>query len=378
MASNRDYYEILGVGRDASPEDIKKAYRELAFKYHPDKNPGDKDAEERFKEATEAYEVLSDSDKRSQYDQFGAAGFGGGSGGFSGAADFDLNEALRTFMSAFGGGGGIFGDLGGMGGAGGTPARPHGSDLRIRLKLTLEEIALGVKKKIKISRMVACDECGGSGARPGTRPKTCEHCGGTGQVRSQRMGLFGAMLNVSVCGVCEGTGEVVDEPCPKCVGRGIAQSAQTVEVDVPAGVTTGNYIPMRGLGNAGPRGGTSGDLIVMIVELDHPVFDRHGDDIALEVPVSLDVAALGGAVEVPTLNGKARLKVPAGTQSGTILKMRGKGIPHLRGRGSGDELARVVVWVPRKPNGEQKKLMTRLGSLMKDQIPEPGKPGRRR
>lgn len=376
MAGSRDYYEILGVGRDASPDDIKKAYRKLAFEHHPDKNPGDKQAEERFKEATEAYEVLSDSDKKAQYDQFGAAGLGAGPGGY-GAGDFDLNEALRTFMGAFGGGGGIFGGMGGAGG--GRPAKPHGSDLRIRLKLTLEEIASGVKKKIKISRMVPCDECGGSGAKAGTSPKTCEHCGGSGQVRSQRnMGIFGAMLNVSVCGACEGTGEVIEDPCPKCVGRGVAQSTQTVEVDVPSGVTTGNYIPMRGLGNAGPRGGGSGDLIVMIVELDHPVFDRHGDDILLEVPVSLDVAALGGSVEVPTLDGKARLKVPAGTQSGTILKMRGKGIKHLRGHGSGDELARVVVWVPKRPNGEQKKLLTKLGSLMKSQVPSPGKPGRRR
>jgi len=378
MAASRDYYEVLGVGRDASTEEIKKAYRKLAFENHPDKNPGDKAAEERFKEATEAYEVLSDPEKRRRYDQFGAAGVGSGAAGFDYGA-YDINDALRAFMRAFEGES-IFENLFGFGGARpGRHAPSRGSDIRIRLKLTLEEVATGVKKKIRVSRLVRCPECGGSGARPGTRPVRCPDCGGAGQIRTrQSMGIFGAFESISTCPRCSGSGEVIEERCGKCGGEGLVRGSEIVEVKVPPGVTTGNYIPIRGGGNAAPRGGPPGDLIVVIEELPHDLFERHGDDILIDVPVTLDVAALGGQLEVPTLTGKARLRVPAGTASGTVLRMRGKGVPHVRGRGAGDELVRVVVWVPARPSAEEKKLLRRLGELERARVPGPHKPRRGR
>lgn len=381
MPSSKDYYETLGVSRDASADDIKKAYRELAFKYHPDKNPGNAEAEEKFKEATEAHEVLSAPDKRAQYDQFGSAAFaqgGAGPQGFGGAGfqGMDLNDALNAFMRAFGGEGGGMEDLFGFGGARRGPAVRRGSNIRVRLRLTLEEISTGVKKKIKVAKLARCDECGGTGAKPGTSPKTCSTCGGSGQVqRQQSMGLFGTFMNVSPCSECGGTGQVIDDPCAKCVGKGLVQKKETVEIDVPAGVSTGNYLPIQGAGNAGPRGGPAGDLIVMMEELPHKTFERHGDDVLLELPVSISMAALGGQVKVPTLDGKAKLKIPAGTQSGQVLKMRGKGIPHVRGRGAGDELVLVKVWVPKRPSSEEKKLLQKLGELSEKRMPGPGKPG---
>jgi len=380
MPSSKDYYDILGVSRDASADDIKKAYRTLAFKYHPDKNPGDSEAEEKFKEATEAHEVLSDADKRAQYDQFGSAAFaqgGPGPQGFGGAGfqGMDLNDALSAFMRAFGGEGGGMEDLFGFGGSRRAGPR-RGSNIRVRLKLTLEEISTGVKKKIKVARLARCDECGGSGAKPGTSPKTCTTCGGSGQVRQQQsMGLFGTFMNVSPCSACGGTGEVIDDPCPKCVGKGLVRKKETVEIDVPAGVSTGNYLPIQGAGNAGPRGGPAGDLIVMMEEIPHTTFERHGDDVLIELPVSIGTAALGGQVKVPTLDGKAKLKIPAGTQSGQVLKMRGKGVPHVRARGAGDQLVLIKVWVPKRPSSEEKKLLQKLGELTDSRMPGPGRPG---
>ncbi|MEA3408739.1 MAG: molecular chaperone DnaJ [Candidatus Eisenbacteria bacterium] len=375
MASSDDYYEVLGVGRDASPEEIKKAYRALAFKYHPDKNEGDASAEEKFKEATEAYEVLADEQKRAQYDQFGKSAFGGGHQGFQGAQGFDMDDALRTFMGAFGGEN-VFEQLF-RGARGGRPAVHRGADLRVRLKLTLEEVASGVTKKLKVTRNVSCETCGGSGAKPGTQPTTCPECQGRGQVaRQQNLGMFGAFQSVGPCGRCAGSGQIIEEKCADCDGLGVTRGRSTIEVEVPAGVSTGNFIPMRGAGNAGPRGGVPGDLIVLIEELSHKLFDRHGDHVLIELPVSLDVAALGGSLEVPTLDGKAKLKIAAGTPSGTTLRMRGKGIPHLRGRGAGDELIRVVVWVPKRPSSAEKKLLKDLGKLQSSKVPGPHKPGR--
>jgi molecular chaperone DnaJ len=376
LATSPDYYNVLGVGRDASDEEIKKAYRKLAFKYHPDKNKGDADAEDKFKEATEAYEVLSDSEKRAQYDQFGAAAFGNGGGGFQGAQGFDMDDALRTFMGAFAGEN-IFEQLFRGTAGGGRPAVQRGRDIRLRLKLTLEEVAKGVKKKLKISRNVSCETCGGSGAKPGTHPVTCPECGGRGQVaRQQNLGVFGAFQSVSPCSRCAGTGQIIEEKCGTCDGLGVTRGQTTVEVDVPAGVTTGNFIPMRGTGNAGPRGGVPGDLVVLIEEIPHKLFARHGDHLMIELPVSIDVAALGGSVEVPTLDGKAKLKIPAGTASGTTLRMRGKGVQHLRGRGAGDELVRVVVWVPRRASSEEKRLLKELGEAQRSKVPGPRKPER--
>ena len=376
MPPSRDYYEILGVAREASPEEIKKAYRKLAFENHPDKNAGDAAAEDRFKEATEAYEILSDPDKRQRYDQFGAAGVGAGAAGFEHGA-YDLNDALRAFMHTFQGDGildGLFGLGGGVRGGHRGPRR--GSDIRIRLKLTLEEVAGGVSKKVKVSRFVTCKTCGGSGAKPGTQPVACSDCRGAGQVRTQQsMGIFGAFESISTCPRCAGSGQIIEERCASCSGKGLAKESEVVEVNVPAGVASGNYIPIRGAGNAGLRGGPAGDLIVVMEEKPHRLFERHADDVLIDLPVPIHVAALGGQLEVPTLNGKARLKVPAGTPSGTVLRMRGKGVPHVRGRGSGDELVRVVVWVPKRPGAEEKELLSRLGELSKDRIPGPTKPG---
>jgi molecular chaperone DnaJ len=375
MATSTDYYDVLGVGRDASDDEIKKAYRDLAFKYHPDKNKGDEAAEEKFKEATEAYEVLSDSEKRAQYDQFGKSAFGGGPQGFHGAGGFDMDDALRTFMGAFAGEN-IFEQLFRGAAGGGRPAVQRGQDIRVRLKLTLEEIATGVTKKLKVTRNISCETCGGSGAKPGTTPTTCPECHGRGQVaRQQNLGMFGAFQSIGPCGRCAGTGQIIEDKCETCDGLGVTRGKSTVEVEVPPGVTTGNFIPLRGAGNAGPRGGVPGDLMVLIEETPHNLFDRHGDHILLELPVSLDVATLGGSVEVPTLDGKAKLKIPAGTASGSTLRMRGKGIPHLRGRGTGDELVHVVVWVPRRPSSEEKKLLKELGRLQSSKVPGPRKPG---
>jgi molecular chaperone DnaJ len=377
MAAPRDYYEVLGVPRDASPEQVKKAYRDLAFRYHPDKNPGNKEAEERFKEATAAYEVLSDGEKRSRYDQLGPAGFQAGGGMQQGPEGFDLNDALRAFMHTFGGES-PFEDLFGLGGgrSGGRAGPARGHDIRVRLRLTLEEVASGVRKKIKVQRLVRCEACGGTGAKAGTKPTQCPDCGGRGQVRTQRsMGMFGTFQSISTCAKCSGTGEVIKDRCASCDALGVTRGTEVIEVNVPAGVTTGNYIPVRGGGNAGPRGGPAGDLVVLIDELPHAVFERHGDDIATELPIPVDAAALGGDVEAPTLDGKARLRVPPGTQSGTVLRMRGKGVPRLHGRGSGDELVRVVVWVPPRPSTEEKKLLRRLGELSKGRVPPARRPG---
>jgi molecular chaperone DnaJ len=376
MTAPRDYYEVLGVSRDAPPEEIKKSYRDLAFKYHPDKNPGNKEAEEKFKEATAAYEVLSDPDKRSKYDQFGAAGVSPGAGMHPGAGDFDLNDALRAFMHTFGGESSLD-DLFGLGGSrSGRAGAARGSDIRVRLKLTLEEVVTGVSKKIKVSRLIRCDTCGGSGAKSGTKPTQCPACRGRGQVHTQRtVGPFGTFQSISPCASCAGTGQIIKERCAKCDALGVTRGSEVVEVNVPAGVATGNYIPMRGGGNAGPRGGPAGDLVVLIEELPHDVFGRRGDDVATELFVAVDAAALGGDVEAPTLGGKARLRVPPGTQSGTVLRMRGKGIPRLHGRGSGDELVRIVVWVPPRPSAEEKKLLKRLGELSKGRVPPPRRPG---
>jgi len=374
MAPQRDYYEVLGVGRDADADEIKKAYRGLAFKYHPDKNPGDEEAEERFKEATEAYEVLSDKEKRARYDQFGAAGPEAQFRGFQGAQGFDMDDALRTFMNAFGGES-VFEGLFGGGMRTGRRGPERGSDIRIRLKLRLEEIAKGVTRKVKVSRLTACDACGGSGAKPGTSPRTCPDCQGRGRVaRQQSMGMFGTFQSVSACPTCGGTGEVIDEKCEACSGLGVTRGTETVEVHVPTGVTSGNYIPIAGAGNAGARGGPAGDLVVVIDEIEHELFDREGDDVLIELPVPIDTAALGGRREVPTLFGKARLKIPSGTKSGTTLRMRGKGVPHLRGRGAGDQLVRIVVWVPDRPSSEEKRLLKRLGELAGDRVPGPRKP----
>lgn len=350
----RDYYEILTVHKDASEEEIKKAYRKLAMKYHPDRNPGDKTAEKRFKEVAEAYEVLRDPEKRQRYDRFGPGGVKGGFDGFSGF-DIDLSDALRTFMSeGFG-----FGDIFGMRGRRGNRKR-RGKDLQVRLKLTLEEIATGVEKKIKLRRAVVCEACGGSGAASEDAYITCLQCHGRGEVRQVSQSLFGQFVNITSCPRCRGEGKVLKNPCSKCDGQGRVQGEAVITVEVPAGVTAGNYITVRNEGEAGPNGGPNGDVIILIDELEHEHFERHGDDVLYDLALSFCQVALGAEVEVPTLNGKARLQIQPGTQANKILRMKNKGIPHLREHGRGDQLVRVLVWTPTKLSATEKKIFEDL------------------
>jgi molecular chaperone DnaJ len=370
VSARRDYYEVLGIEKGATEEEIKRAYRKLAMQHHPDRNPGDASAEAKFKEATEAYEVLKDPERRARFDRFGheAAGPSGAPGpGFDG---FDLSDALRAFMRDFGGGGAGFEDLFGGGGAGPGPRR--GQDLRVRLKLSLEEIATGVKKKIQVKRQVKCDTCQGSGAQKGGK-KTCSQCGGRGQVRQVQSSFFGQFVNIAACPRCRGTGEIIENPCLKCRGEGRLTDSSTVVVDVPAGVAQDNYIPLRGLGDAGPNGGPAGDLQVLIEEKPHDVFTRDGSDLWVEMPISMPRAALGGEIEIPTLDGTVRKSLPAGTQTGRELRIAGAGLPRLRGRGKGDLIARLRVWTPTRLSAHEKQLLEELGTLEAGKTPKPGK-----
>ncbi len=367
MAS-RDYYEVLGVGREAGEDEIKKAYRKLAFESHPDRNPGDASAEKRFKEATEAYEVLRDPQKRAQYDRFGHAAAGGGATAqgfdFSG---FDLADALRAFMRDFGGES-SFEDL--FGGARG-PRRPtQGSDLQVRLKLTLEEVESGVEKKIRVKHLRACATCKGRG---GEGEQTCAQCQGRGQVRRVQQSIFGQFVNVSVCPACNGEGRSVKDRCKSCGGDGRVSESDTIVVKVPAGVSSGNFIPIRDMGDAGPRGGPAGDLIVLIEEKEHALFDRHGDDLHVELAAPYSVCALGGSIPVPLLGGgEAPLDVAAGTSGGTTQRLRGKGLPGLRG-GRGDLIVHLQVLVPGRVSGEEKKLLEQLRRLESERGPKASK-----
>ncbi|MSS71735.1 MAG: molecular chaperone DnaJ [Candidatus Latescibacteria bacterium] len=371
--SKRDYYEVLGVNRKASEDEIKKAYRKQAMKYHPDRNPENKEAEASFKEAAEAYEVLSDSQKKQIYDQYGHEGLGGPfqSGGFQ-WSDFthagDFNDIFDNLDSIFGGG--IFGNLfGGRGRQG--PQR--GEDLKVSIELTLEEIAKGTQKKIKINRLQACEVCHGTGAKSGTSAVTCSTCGGMGQVRQSSRSIFGQFVNVTSCPACRGEGKVVKDPCGECRGEGRVRGAATVSVNFPAGVSSGHYIPMRGQGNVGPRGGPAGDCIVFIEEKSHEQFERHGNDVIYDLAVSFSQAALGDEIEVPTLAGRVRMKIPSGTQSGKIFRLRGKGIPEVNGYQTGDQLVRVSVWTPTKLSKREEELFQELARLENGKPPAGGK-----
>ncbi|UCH09176.1 MAG: molecular chaperone DnaJ [Fidelibacterota bacterium] len=351
-----DYYDILGVSRSASEDEIKKAYRQKALKYHPDKNPGDQNAEQKFKEAAEAYEILGDAQKRAQYDRYGMAGVNGapGAGGF----EFDLSDALRTFMSGFGGFGG-FDDLFG----GGTRSRrraDRGSDLRVTLSLTYEEIAAGVEKTIRVKRFELCDTCSGTGAAKGGGQITCPQCGGSGEIRQVQRSMLGQIVHVHECRNCGGTGRVVERPCRTCHGEGRTKVSKEITVKVPAGVAAGNYLTLNGEGNRGRRGTRAGDLIALFDEKEHAIFTRHGRDVLLTANITFAEAALGTTVGVPTLDGTANLKIPPGIQSGHILRMRGKGFPELQGRGRGDQLVRIQVIAPSNLGDKQKEFYHEL------------------
>ncbi|MDD5360681.1 MAG: molecular chaperone DnaJ [Ignavibacteria bacterium] len=359
--TKKDFYEILGVSKSASTDEIKSAYRKLAMKYHPDRNPGNKESEEMFKECAEAYEVLSDPQKRQRYDQFGHQGVN--QGGFSGFND--VNDIFSHFGDIFGGfgGGSIFDEFFGGNSSSRRRGRSHGipgSDMKITLKLTYEEIAEGTEKTVKIKKLKTCGTCSGTGAKPGSGQTTCSVCNGTGEIRQVSRSIFGQFVNVSECHNCRGEGKIIKDKCPDCNGDGREKSEETVNVKVPSGVSEGQYIPLKGKGNAGTRGGHAGDLLIFIEEAKHAYFIRDNDDIILNLSISISDAILGAEVVVPTLNGKAKLKIEPGTQSGSILRMRDKGIRHLNSGGRGDQLVKIHIFIPKKISAKEKTILKDL------------------
>jgi molecular chaperone DnaJ len=358
--AKRDYYEILGIDRNASADDIKKAYRKQAIKYHPDKNPGDHTAEEMFKEAAEAYEVLSNQDKRARYDRFGHAGMGGAASGGFGGGGMNMEDIFSQFGDIFGGGGGNpFESF--FGGGGGNQRRQfRGSNLRIKVKMTLEEVAKGAEKKLKLKKFVSCQVCNGSGAENPDAHKQCPTCHGSGQIKKVTNTFLGQMYTTSACPTCQGEGRIITSKCNNCHGEGRVQGEEVVTLNIPAGVMEGLQLSVSGKGNVAPKSGIPGDLIVVIEEEEHPFLHRDGSDIVYDLNVNFADAALGTSVDVPTIDGKARINIPAGTPSGKVFKLRDKGIPDLESRGKGDQLINVNVFVPTKLNSEEKELLEKL------------------
>jgi molecular chaperone DnaJ len=361
--AKRDYYEILDVPKTASADEIKKAYRKKAIQFHPDKNPGDKAAEEKFKEAAEAYEVLSDADKKARYDRFGHAGMGGAASG--GAGQYGGGMGMEDIFDQFGD---IFGEAFGFGGGGrsrggGAQRAVHrGSNIRIKVKLTLEEIASGVTKKIKVNKYITCDSCKGSGAKNGNF-KTCGTCNGAGRVTRVTDTFLGRMQTQQACPSCGGEGRTISDKCTKCYGDGVVRSEEVIELKIPAGVAEGMQLSVQGKGNAGPRNGVPGDLLVVIEEQEHEYFVRDGENLYYNLNVNMADAALGAEVEVPTINGKAKIKIAAGTQSGKVLKLKGKGLPSVQGYQTGDLLVTVYVWTPQNLSKEEKQLLEKLKTM---------------
>ena len=360
--AKRDYYEVLGVDKSASADEIKKAYRKLAVKYHPDKNPGDKEAEEKFKEAAEAYSILSDADKKARYDQFGHAGVDGAAPDFSGGFG-NLNDILNDlFGGAFGGGFGGFSGFGGGFGGGQRQQRTYrGRDIRVRVKLTLEEIAKGVEKEISIEKSVPCPECGGKGAKNSSDIKTCSACKGTGQVQRVVNSFLGQTVTYSTCQQCGGEGKVITNPCRSCGGTGLVRKRETIKVKIPAGVEAGMQLTIQGEGHAAKNNGINGDLLVVIEEQEHPEFKREGNNLYYTKIISMPDAILGAEVEVPCLDGPYKIKVDAGTQSGTVVRLRNKGLPTVNGYGgTGDLYVKFAVWIPKKLDREEKAVIESL------------------
>lgn len=366
-----DYYDLLDVPRDADDAAIKKAYRKLAMQHHPDRNNGDKGAESKFKEITEAYEVLRDPEKRQLYDRYGDAGLRGSAGQQAGFHPFDISEALNIFMRDFGGFGG-FEEL--FGGRRSAAAERRGTDLRASVALTLQDVAKGTKKQLKYRAMVPCEACRGTGAKAGKGATTCGTCAGSGEIRRAQRSIFGQFVSVSPCPTCAGEGRIITHPCEICRGDGRTRVERTVSVDVPPGVSSQNYITLRGQGHAGPRGGPAGDLIVMLEVEDDERFERHGDDLVFDLPVSFAQAALGTERTVPTPYGNETVKIPPGTQAGTVLRLKGRGVPHLGAGGKGDLHVRIAVWTPERLTPEMVQLFGDLSKIEGE--PPAGRVGR--
>jgi molecular chaperone DnaJ len=355
--TKRDYYEILGVSKDASEAEIKKAYRQMALQYHPDKNPDNKEAEEKFKEAAEAYDVLSNPEKKQRYDQFGHSGMNGNSG--FGGAGMSMDDIFSQFGDIFGS---AFGGFGGFGRSGYSSSRNvnRGSNLRVKVKLNLEEIANGVEKKIKVNKYINCDTCHGTGAKGGSSAKTCSTCHGTGRVTRVTNTFLGQMQTTSACPTCGGEGQTITEKCTSCFGNGVVKGEEVISIKIPAGVSEGMQLSVSGKGNAGARGGIAGDLIVLVEEIEHPELKRDGNNLLYEHYISFPEAVLGTTIEIPTIEGKARVKIDPGTQSGRILRLKGKGLPSVNSYGRGDIKVHVNVWVPQSLTKEEKATIQRF------------------
>lgn len=367
--AKRDYYDVLGVSRSSSADEIKKAYRKLAIKYHPDKNPGDKVAEDKFKEAAEAYEVLSNPEKKQRYDQFGHAANAAGAGGFGGG--MNMEDIFSQFGDVFGGGHPFESFFGGGQSRGGRRVA-RGSNLRIKVKLTLEEVAKGAEKKIKVNKQVACKVCDGTGAKDRSSFHTCPTCGGTGSVRRVTNTILGQMQTTSTCPACNGEGTTITNKCNACHGDGIVRGEETISINIPAGVSEGMQLSMSGKGNAAPRGGIPGDLIILIEEIPHDLLNREGNNIIYDLHISFTDAALGTSIEVPTIDGKAKIKIDAGTQPGKILRLKGKGIPEVNSYHRGDQLIYVNIWTPKALSHEERELLEKLHHSPNFK-PQPGK-----
>ena len=364
-----DYYRLLGIPRDANAEDIKKGYRKLALKYHPDRNQGgDEESQERFKEATEAYEVLRDSEKRSIYDRYGEQGLKRGAGGSAGFAGFDFTDAVEIFMRDFGGFGGLE-DLSGGRQRGSSGAHRKGQSIKVKVPLTLLEVSTGVTKTLRVAVLGPCDDCEGSGAAGGSGPVVCATCGGSGEQRHVQRSVFGQFVRVAPCGTCGGEGRVIEHPCAKCKGDGRTRTHREIDVEIPPGVTSENFLTLRGEGNQGPRSGPAGDIIVLLDVADDTRFVRDGPHLRYELPVTFSQAALGTEIEVPTVDGTVRLTIPPGIQSGEVLRLRGRGLPELNGRANGDQLVRIVVWTPDRLSVEQEEVLQALRDV-EDAAPE--------